>query len=135
MMMIFVVASSSFRQSRGWADDHRDDLGRDKRLCLGALSQAGDQLCRVGYCPSRVGHQARCPSYISKRGNCRLRTCLYMPALASIRSDEQMRRFYERLCQGNGGQKKAAIVAVARKLLRVFYAIWLSGEDYNPARI
>ncbi|MEZ4784105.1 MAG: hypothetical protein R3F28_08545 [Candidatus Kapaibacterium sp.] len=46
-----------------------------------------------------------------------------------------MRRFYERLCQGNGGQKKAAIVAVARKLLRVFYAIWLSGEDYNPARI
>ena len=78
-------------------------------------------------------HQGR--SRISKKGNCRLRTALYMPALAAIRCDESMRAFYQRICQRRPESKKPGIIAVARKLLRLIYAIWKTGEAYDPQRI
>lgn len=78
-------------------------------------------------------HQGQ--SKISKRGNRRLRTALYMPALSAIRSDGAIRGFYQRICEGYPKTKKPGIIAVARKLLKVIFAIWKSRQLYDPVRI
>lgn len=70
---------------------------------------------------------------ISKQGNARLRTALYMPTLALIRSKKTpLHPFYMRLIQRNGGLKKKAIVAVQRKLLCLIYALWKSEKPFDP---
>lgn len=79
--------------------------------------------------------QHRGKSHISKRGNRRLRTALYMPALAAIRCDPVMRSFYQRLSQRYATSKKPAIITVARKLLRVIFALWKNPQPYDPQRL
>jgi len=70
---------------------------------------------------------------ISKQGNARLRTALYMPALALIRSKKSpLYQFYLRLIQRNAGGKKKAIVALQRKLLCLIYALWKTEKPYEP---
>ena len=70
---------------------------------------------------------------ISKHGNARLRTAMYMPALALIRSKKTpLYQLYLRLIQRNGGLKKKAMVAVQRKLLCLIYALWKSKKTYDP---
>ncbi len=53
---------------------------------------------------------------ISKRGNRRLRSAMYMPALSAIKHDAMMRRFYDRICEGYPKTKKPGIVAVIQLL-------------------
>lgn len=60
------------------------------------------------------------PRRISKQGNPRMREALFMPALAAIRSDTNVKAFYESLLL-RGKRKMQAIVAVMRKLL---HALW-----------
>ena len=70
---------------------------------------------------------------ISKRGNERLRTAMYMPALSIIRMKKTpLYQLYLRLLQRNGGLKKKAQVAVQRKLLCLIYSLWKSGMEYDP---
>lgn len=60
------------------------------------------------------------PRRISKQGNPRMRETLFMPALAAIRSDPNVKAYYESLLS-RGKRKMQAIVAVMRKLL---HALW-----------
>lgn len=69
---------------------------------------------------------------ISKKGNRYLRLAVYMPAISAISSNEQMKTFYERLVN-SGKPKKAAIVAVSRKMLLLIYHIWKNNTPYDPA--
>ena len=57
---------------------------------------------------------------ISKAGNKYLRAALYWPALTAIRSQPNVKAFYEKLL-GKGKKKMLGVVAVMRKLL---HAIW-----------
>lgn len=57
---------------------------------------------------------------ISKAGNKYLRAALYWPALTAIRSQPNVKAFYEKLL-GKGKKKMQGVVAVMRKLL---HAIW-----------
>lgn len=58
---------------------------------------------------------------------------MYMPAISLIRSKKTpLYRLYLRLCERNGGIKKKALVAVQRKMLCLIYALWKSGEAYDP---
>lgn len=69
---------------------------------------------------------------ISKQGNARLRSALYMPALCMIRQKaEPFYSFYYRLLLRNGGLKKKAQVAVQRKLLILIYTLWKKDEPFD----
>lgn len=69
---------------------------------------------------------------ISKVGNRHLRNALYMPALVACRREPHLRGFYQHLL-ARGKKKKAALMAVARKLLHAIYGMFHSGRAYNGA--
>lgn len=66
---------------------------------------------------------------ISKKGNARIRSALYMPALAAARSNSTLKSFYERVNE-NRTIKKQGVVAVMRKLLILIYTLWKKDETY-----
>jgi len=71
-------------------------------------------------------------SRLSKRGCSRLRKPLYMPALVAVRFNPQMLGLYHRL-QARGKTKKAALVAVMRKLLVLTYGVLKSGKPFDES--
>lgn len=68
---------------------------------------------------------------ISRRGNTFLRTAVFMPALAAVRCNPRFKELYERLV-AKGKNKKLALIAVARKLLLLIYAMWKNNTTYDP---
>lgn len=68
---------------------------------------------------------------ISKRGNTFIRKALFMPALSASKHNHHLKELYKRLVQ-KGKNKKAALIAVARKLLLLIYAIWKNETVYIP---
>lgn len=68
---------------------------------------------------------------ISKKGNSRLRTALYMPAMSAIRFNEKMTALNERIMKTHQFNKQG-MVAVMRKLLILIYTLWKKNEEYNP---
>jgi len=69
---------------------------------------------------------------ISKKGNHHLRQAVYMPAISAIKSNKQMKTYYDRMLE-RGKPKKAGVVAVARKLLLLIYYLWTNETQYDPA--
>jgi len=67
---------------------------------------------------------------ISKVGNARLRRIAYMAALGAKLSHSSFKTFYESL-RARGKPPKVALVALARKLLRVGLAVVKSGQPYQ----
>lgn len=76
---------------------------------------------------SSVYHKPR----ISKIGNPRLRRAVYMASVSGIRFNPVLKTFYERL-RANGKPAKVALVAVARKLLTIAFAIVRSQQPFDP---
>ncbi|WP_237725061.1 IS110 family transposase [Deinococcus alpinitundrae] len=68
---------------------------------------------------------------ISKRGNGRLRRAFYRCALTASRMKNTFGDFYRHLIV-QGKPKKVALIALARKLLRVAFAVLKSGQNFNP---
>ncbi|MEW6009662.1 MAG: IS110 family transposase [Candidatus Omnitrophota bacterium] len=60
---------------------------------------------------------------ISKRGNKFIRRAMFMPAMSACRSNTEMKETFARLVS-RGINKKAAVIAVARKLLVLIYTLW-----------
>jgi len=75
---------------------------------------------------------------ISRRGNVRLRTPLYLPAFSSLRYNPQQIAFYARL-RGRQPSGKPGVIAVMRKLLLLCYSLWRNdcayGPHYHPGRL
>lgn len=67
---------------------------------------------------------------ISKKGNARLRSALYMPALSAAVHNEGVRVFYQRV-NTNREVKKHGVVAVMRKLLILIYTLWKTEQPYQ----
>lgn len=76
--------------------------------------------------------QTHSPPHISKKGNARLRRALYLPVMAAIRFNPHLKAFYLRLLARNGGKKKSALIAVARKLLRLIYTLFKNNTPFTP---
>jgi transposase len=76
------------------------------------------------------GTSVRSKPRISHRGNKYLRKCLHFPALAAIRTSDQMKAMFARLVSKHGIKMKAA-VAVQRKLLILIYTLWKKDETYD----
>ncbi|MGI4872320.1 MAG: IS110 family transposase [Janthinobacterium lividum] len=68
---------------------------------------------------------------ISKRGNVRLRTALYLPALSSLRHNPRQATFYSRL-RARHPSGKPGVIAVMRKLLVLCYSLWKNDHAYDP---
>ena len=66
---------------------------------------------------------------ISKKGNARIRSALYMPAMTAARSNNTLKVFYNRINEGRT-IKKPGLVAVMRKLLILIYTLWKKDEEY-----
>ena len=70
---------------------------------------------------------------ISKHGNAHIRRILYMPALAAIQYEPNVRTFYEQLLAA-GKEKLQAIVAVMRKLLHAIYGMLKTDSDFDGSK-
>ena len=70
-------------------------------------------------------------SRISKHGNQVMRKCLYMPTLVSIRYNQKIKVFYDRLVSKHK-PKKVAVIACMRKLLLIAHAIYKNKTVYVP---
>ena len=66
---------------------------------------------------------------MSKKGNMRIRSTLYMPALSAIKFNTDLNNFYQRVIDGRE-VKKQGVVAVMRKLLILIYVLWKKDEEY-----
>jgi transposase len=91
----------------------------------------------VGFVP-RVDISCSIVKYgsITKRGNGYLRTLLVMSAWSMVRSKNggMLKAKYEYMTKSKGLSKKKAIVAIARKLTELLYALLKNGEDYKPVQ-
>ena len=67
---------------------------------------------------------------ISKKGNRHLRSCLHLPALSTIKWDENFRNQYARIVAKHGIKMKGC-VAVQRKLLELVYVIYKNKTVYD----
>jgi transposase len=71
---------------------------------------------------------------ISKAGSKICRGTLFMPAMTSIRNNERLKKFYDRLKE-NGKHTTVIQVAIMRKLLVIAYAIYKNNVPYDSERI
>lgn len=67
---------------------------------------------------------------ISKRGNRYLRSCLHLPALSTIKWDDNFRDQYARIVAKQGIKMKGC-VAVQRKLLELIYILYKNKTVYD----
>lgn len=76
----------------------------------------------------RVGH-------ITKQGPSVARWLLVECSWIVIRKSSSMRAFYQRVCGGQQGRKKIAIVAVARKLTEIMRAMLLANRPFDESLV
>ena len=72
--------------------------------------------------------------HISKRGRSLLRKCLFFAALRTVKTGGAFRSVYLRLTKTNQMHKTKALVAISRKILRVFFALVRDGVGYQQPR-
>ena len=76
-------------------------------------------------------------SRISYRGRKRLRYVLYEAALSLIGRNPEFKAIHEyyRTRKENPLKKMQSVVAIACKVIRIFYVILTKGVDYNPEKM
>jgi transposase len=70
-------------------------------------------------------------SMISRRGNTRIRHCLYMATMIAVRINPVLREFYRRLLE-RGKVKKVALIASMRKLLHLIWGVLKNQRMFEP---
>jgi len=75
---------------------------------------------------SRRGHRS-----VGGGGHAPLRRALYMAAVSATRFNRPIQVFYQRLLR-RGKPKKLALVAAARKLLHIAWAVVVKQRDFDP---
>jgi len=96
-----------------------------------AFDNAKDAAAYAGLaaCEYRWGTSLAKRTRLSKRGNARLRTALYYPAMAACRFNPLVRALYLRLLE-RGLCRKAALGAAMRKLLMIAYGVLKSRKKF-----
>lgn len=72
---------------------------------------------------------------ISKKGNSRIRQCLFMPAMSAINYNEKIKDLFDRVVERNPTIKRKGVVAAMRKLLVLIFVLWKNGQDYDPKHL
>jgi transposase len=105
---------------------------------IGDISQFGSAdtlVCYCGLIPSShsSGTFTSKRNRMAKRGQSSLAHVFYQIALSSLRCNPTLREYYEeKLCQGK--PRKIAVVAVARKLVRLAYGMLKNGQPYTDSQ-
>jgi transposase len=86
--------------------------------------------CGLALSESQSG-QSTPRRFLSRRGSARLRKAFYQAALVSVKYDPSLGAYYQRHVR-RGLRKRQAILSVARKLVRIVYAMLKSGQPYQP---
>jgi len=73
-------------------------------------------------------------SPMCKRGSGRVRSALFMAAVAAVRFNPDMAEVYDRLI-GQGKHKRVALGAVMRKLLVIMRAVVIKGRNWAPRAV
>lgn len=68
---------------------------------------------------------------ISKKGNARIRECLYMPALSATSYNKPIKALYQRIVERNPTIKRKGVIAGMRKLLILIFVLWKKNEAYD----
>lgn len=68
---------------------------------------------------------------LTKRGNSFLRKRLYCAAWGAVMHYEDVHRYYDAL-KAKGRNHVEALCIIARKLLRIAYAVLVKGKEYDP---
>ena len=80
------------------------------------------------------GSSVRGKTKISKAGSKICRGTLFMPAMTSIRHNERLKNFYDRLKE-NGKHTTVIQVAIMRKLLIIAHSLYKNNKSYDPNKI
>ncbi|NLI05417.1 MAG: IS110 family transposase [Actinomycetaceae bacterium] len=121
--------------------------GIDLQLAAGFLAEVGEisRFPSAAQLQSYAGldilqnssgkHKGR--SRISRRGRNRLRRVMFMAALSVVSNTSEFRAVHEyyKHRKKNPLTPMQAMIAVACKLLRLFYAILVKGVSYDPAKV
>lgn len=83
--------------------------------------------------PYESGSSIHPPRRISKQGNARLRTALFLPALSAVQHDPNVKAFYDSLL-GRGKAKMQANTAVMRKLLHAIWGMLHHREEWDGSK-
>lgn len=78
--------------------------------------------------------QARTPRryVMSRRGNDLVRRYLWMAALSAIRCNPAVRALYARVVAKHPQEKAIAVGHAMRKLLHLVFAVWKTGQPFDP---
>jgi transposase len=89
----------------------------------------------LGLVPSENTSGKRKLGAITKQGNSYVRALLIQAAhcIFRLRADDPLKRWAENVEQRRG--KKIAVVAVARRLVGILWAMWRDGASYNPTKL
>lgn len=87
----------------------------------------------IGICPRiyQSGSSIKGKGHITKMGDARVRTLLYMGACSAKKHNLACQQLYDRLVE-NGKAKKLALIAVANKMVKQAYAVVTKESMYNP---
>lgn len=101
--------------------------------CFRTFSSAKQVCSYFGICPRiyESGTSVRGKSRITKMGMGTVRKLLYMCAISAARHNKACRELYERL-KAAGKATRAALMAVANKLVRQAFAIVTANTSYKP---
>jgi transposase len=84
--------------------------------------------------PYQSGTSVHRHSGISRQGDSKIRSLLYMGALGGIRGDSPLTQFYQRLVN-RGKAKKVALIAAARKILIWAWAVFSKNTAFDPSKV
>lgn len=102
------------------------------------LPSAESAAAYCGLAPTEFasGKSVRKRTRLSKAGNARLRTALYLPTLTAIRFNPVLKAFYERLTDpdrdGGAKPKMQAVGACMRKLVMICYGVLRNRTPFDP---
>jgi transposase len=98
------------------------------------LARAESAAAYCGLAPREYqsGKSVRKRTRLSKAGNIRLRTALYLPTLTAIRFNPVLKAFYGRLVAA-GKPKMRAVGACMRKLVMICYGVLRTRAPFDPA--
>jgi transposase len=116
-------------------------VGRQTATTILAELPAVDQLpsaesaaayCGLAPAEFQSGKSVRKHTRLSKAGNARLRTALYLPTLTAVRFNPVLKGFFERLVAA-GKPRMQAVGACMRKLLMICYGVLKNRTPFDPA--
>jgi transposase len=99
------------------------------------LKTAAQAVAYAGLNPRQhqSGSSVHQPTRISRIGNAKLRTALFMPAMVAMRFNPVIAAFVTRLRERGRLKGKQIVVAAMRKLLVICFGVLKSGKPFDPA--